>query len=198
MNAILEVELIEGLTRAFDRSPFQLNRLQETDAEIVLLPSRSGRLLALTTDSIAEELSSGLYDDMYLAGWMIVMVNMSDLAAVGAAPLGLLVSEIFPLAFDETSMRRLQRGIRDACKACGTHLLGGDTNFGSQLTLTGTAIDMEDTLAFSVLENIRPMIETAPLEQAADAYARMVEGKARFRMVLVTQDGGAQSSQNAG
>jgi hypothetical protein len=40
-------------------------------------------------------------------------------------------------------------------------------------------IDNEDTLAFSVLENIRPMIETAPLEQAADAYARMMQGKAR-------------------
>jgi propanol-preferring alcohol dehydrogenase len=36
-------------------------------------------------------------------------------------------------------------------------------------SLTGTPIDGEDTLAFSVLENIRPMIETAPLEQAADA-----------------------------
>jgi propanol-preferring alcohol dehydrogenase len=33
------------------------------------------------------------------------------------------------------------------------------------------------------------MIETAPLEQAADAYARMMQGKARFRMVLVTKDG---------
>jgi D-arabinose 1-dehydrogenase-like Zn-dependent alcohol dehydrogenase len=48
----------------------------------------------------------------------------------------------------------------------------------------GTAIDTEDALAFSVLENVRPMIETRPLEQAADAYARMMEGKARFRMVL--------------
>jgi propanol-preferring alcohol dehydrogenase len=35
------------------------------------------------------------------------------------------------------------------------------------------------------------MIETAPLEQAADAYARMMQGKARFRMVLVTQSGAA-------
>ena len=50
-------------------------------------------------------------------------------------------------------------------------------------------IDGEDTLAFSVLENIRPMIETIPLEQAADAYARMIQGKARFRMVLVAKDG---------
>lgn len=67
----------------------------------------------------------------------------------------------------------------------------GRSIYGS---LTGTAIDTEDALAFSVLEKIRPMIETVPLEQAADGYARMMEGKARFRMVLVTKDGLAQSS----
>ncbi len=60
-------------------------------------------------------------------------------------------------------------------------VFGGRSIYGS---LAGTAIETEDTLAFSVLENIRPMIETRPLEQAADAYARMMEGKARFRMVL--------------
>ena len=70
-------------------------------------------------------------------------------------------------------------------------VFGGRSIYGS---LAGTAIDNEDTLAFSVLENIRPMIETAPLEQAADAYARMMQGKARFRMVLVTKDGVAQSA----
>jgi alcohol dehydrogenase, propanol-preferring len=62
-------------------------------------------------------------------------------------------------------------------------VFGGRSIYGS---LAGTAIETEDTLAFSVLENIRPMIETVPLEQAADAYARMMQGKARFRMVLVT------------
>jgi alcohol dehydrogenase, propanol-preferring len=67
-------------------------------------------------------------------------------------------------------------------------VFGGRSIYGS---LTGTPIDSEDTLAFSVLENIRPMIETLPLEQAAEAYARMTEGKARFRMVLVTKDGAA-------
>src|SRR6266481_1313188 len=65
-------------------------------------------------------------------------------------------------------------------------VFGGRSIYGS---LTGTPIDNEDALAFSVLENIRPMIETLPLEQAADAYARMMQGKARFRMVLVTKDG---------
>jgi alcohol dehydrogenase, propanol-preferring len=70
-------------------------------------------------------------------------------------------------------------------------VFGGRSIHGS---LTGTPIDGEDTLAFSVLENVRPTIETVPLEQAADAYARMLEGKARFRMVLVTENAGAQSA----
>ena len=70
-------------------------------------------------------------------------------------------------------------------------VFGGRSIYGS---LAGTAIDTEDELAFSVLENIRPIIETLPLEQAADAYARMVQGKARFRMVLVTKDGVAQGT----
>jgi D-arabinose 1-dehydrogenase-like Zn-dependent alcohol dehydrogenase len=53
-------------------------------------------------------------------------------------------------------------------------------------SLTGTAIDIEDALAFSALENVRAMIETVPLERAADGYARMMSNEARFRMVLTT------------
>jgi D-arabinose 1-dehydrogenase-like Zn-dependent alcohol dehydrogenase len=71
-------------------------------------------------------------------------------------------------------------------------VFGGRSIYGS---LAGTAIDTEDALAFSVLENIRPMIETVPLEQAAGGYARMMQGKARFRMVLVTKDGVDQVCQ---
>jgi D-arabinose 1-dehydrogenase-like Zn-dependent alcohol dehydrogenase len=62
-------------------------------------------------------------------------------------------------------------------------VFGGRSLEGS---LTGTPIDNQDTLSFSVLESVRPMIETAPLEQAAEAYARMKRGEARFRMVLTT------------
>jgi D-arabinose 1-dehydrogenase-like Zn-dependent alcohol dehydrogenase len=51
---------------------------------------------------------------------------------------------------------------------------------------SGTSRDSEDTLAFSVLSGVRPMIETMPLESAAEAYDRMITGKARFRMVITT------------
>lgn len=50
--------------------------------------------------------------------------------------------------------------------------------------LTGSAIDTEDTLAFSAQANVRAMIETVSLENAAEAYARMMNNKARFRMVM--------------
>jgi D-arabinose 1-dehydrogenase-like Zn-dependent alcohol dehydrogenase len=51
---------------------------------------------------------------------------------------------------------------------------------------SGTATDSEETLAFSVLAGIRPLIETYPLERAAEAFERMMSGKARFRVVLTT------------
>ena len=51
---------------------------------------------------------------------------------------------------------------------------------------SGVAADSEDTLSFSALGEVRPMIETFPLDQAAAAYARMMSGAARFRVVLTT------------
>jgi D-arabinose 1-dehydrogenase-like Zn-dependent alcohol dehydrogenase len=49
---------------------------------------------------------------------------------------------------------------------------------------SGTAADSEDTLRFAELTGVRPMIETYPLEKAAEAYARMLSGDAQFRVVL--------------
>jgi len=48
----------------------------------------------------------------------------------------------------------------------------------------GTPADSEDTMRFAELSGVRPMIETYPLERAAEAYARMMSGKAEFRVVL--------------
>jgi D-arabinose 1-dehydrogenase-like Zn-dependent alcohol dehydrogenase len=49
---------------------------------------------------------------------------------------------------------------------------------------SGTARDSEDTLLYSALTGVRPMIERYPLEKAADGYQQMISGKARFRAVL--------------
>ena len=49
---------------------------------------------------------------------------------------------------------------------------------------SGTSADEEDTLRFAELTGVRPMIETYPLEKAAEGYARMISGDAQFRVVL--------------
>jgi D-arabinose 1-dehydrogenase-like Zn-dependent alcohol dehydrogenase len=51
---------------------------------------------------------------------------------------------------------------------------------------SGTSIDSQDTLSFSVMSGVRPMNEVFPLERAAEAYDLMMSGKARFRCVLTT------------
>jgi D-arabinose 1-dehydrogenase-like Zn-dependent alcohol dehydrogenase len=55
---------------------------------------------------------------------------------------------------------------------------------GIQGWASGTPADAEDTLQFAELTGVRPMIERYPLEKAAEAYARMMSGKAQFRVVL--------------
>jgi D-arabinose 1-dehydrogenase-like Zn-dependent alcohol dehydrogenase len=52
---------------------------------------------------------------------------------------------------------------------------------------SGTAIDSQDTLEFSLLTGVAALTEVYPLERAAEAYERMMSGKARFRVVLTTQ-----------
>jgi D-arabinose 1-dehydrogenase-like Zn-dependent alcohol dehydrogenase len=49
---------------------------------------------------------------------------------------------------------------------------------------SGTAADSEDTMQFSALSGVRPMIEKFPIEKAAEAYEQMISGRARFRVVL--------------
>ncbi len=51
---------------------------------------------------------------------------------------------------------------------------------------SGTSIDSQDTLSFSVLSGAKSMNEVFPLERAAEAYDLMINGKARFRCVLTT------------
>jgi D-arabinose 1-dehydrogenase-like Zn-dependent alcohol dehydrogenase len=50
---------------------------------------------------------------------------------------------------------------------------------------SGTSVDSEDTMRFSALSGVAAMIETYPLARAAEAYERMMSGKARFRVVIV-------------
>lgn len=135
---IFENDILKTITRSFNRSPNQKNKLLESDAEIIQL--REDEYLAVTVDSIVEEIASGLYTDPYLIGWMTVVASISDLVAVGAKPLGILLIENIPSNYPAEKLQLIQKGIHEACCEYGTFVLGGDTNSSCELQMGATAI----------------------------------------------------------
>jgi propanol-preferring alcohol dehydrogenase len=133
-------------------------------------------------EQLAKELGAHVYVDTAVDDAVAVLQRMGGARAI--LPTGTSGNAMGPLVSGLTARGKfIVVGVPgDQIQISASSLVfGGRSIYGA---LTGTPIDNEDTLAFSVLENIRPMIETVPLEQAADAYARMMQGKARFRIVL--------------
>jgi D-arabinose 1-dehydrogenase-like Zn-dependent alcohol dehydrogenase len=107
-----------------------------------------------------------------LGGAKVVLATAPDAKSIsalvdGLAPTGRLV--IVGASFEPMSISPLQ-------------LIGGRKSILGWPS--GTGKDSEDTLQFSALSGVRPMIERYPLEKAAEAYQQMITGKARFRVVL--------------
>ncbi|MBT8191136.1 MAG: thiamine-phosphate kinase [Bacteroidia bacterium] len=130
--------ILRSITSRFCQPAYQCNKVLESDAEIIKIDPF--RFLAITTDNIVEELSTGLYHDPYHIGWMTVVVNLSDLAAVGAKPLGLVLNQTFPAGLDEEIIDSVQKGIQEAAYKHDTYILGGDTNNSKVWNMGATAI----------------------------------------------------------
>jgi thiamine-monophosphate kinase len=134
------IALIKNIASKFPRHPMQVNGMFEADSEIISLDGVQSPYLVVKTDGIHEEISEGLYEDPYLIGWMAVTVTISDLAATGADPIGILLSLQVPKRYEAGWMHELQRGINDACAAYDTYILGGDTNFRPEVSIGTTGI----------------------------------------------------------
>jgi thiamine-monophosphate kinase len=76
----------------------------------------------------------------YQMGQKVVTVNVSDLAAMGADTIGILISMGLPKDLKIAEFDQIIDGILDACKKYGMTLIGGDTNESKELTLCGTCL----------------------------------------------------------
>jgi D-arabinose 1-dehydrogenase-like Zn-dependent alcohol dehydrogenase len=118
-----------------------------------------------TTADVAAELNR-------LGGARAVLATVASAAAMTSAINGLAVhGRLIVIGVDAKPI-----------EVSPLQLIGGSRSLVGHAA--GTSIDEEDTLAFSTLSGVRPMIETMPLARAPEAYARMMRGDARFRMVL--------------
>jgi D-arabinose 1-dehydrogenase-like Zn-dependent alcohol dehydrogenase len=107
-----------------------------------------------------------------LGGAQVILATAPDSKSISSLVDGLAVNGtllVVGAAFDSLTVTPIQ-------------LIGGRKAL--QGWASGTGKDSEDTLRFSSLTGVRPMIEKYPLEKAADAYQQMISGKARFRVVL--------------
>lgn len=136
IDAIHENQVLSRWGALLPRPPAQVGAVHETDAELVSLGD--GRLLALTVDAVIEEIAAGLFSDPFTAGRTSVIASISDLAAVGADPIGVLLCVTLP-GDDPEVQEAVARGVREACEAAGTFVLGGDTNDGPMLEISVTA-----------------------------------------------------------
>ncbi len=115
---------------------------QQFGDDCALLPSpRTGAALLATTDPCPVPAAHILgLQDPYYAGWLLGTINLSDLAAAGAEPLGFLSSLVLPGETTVQDLTRLLDGLDECCRGAGTQVVGGNLKEGPRLELSGTAV----------------------------------------------------------
>lgn len=95
--------------------------------------------LLITTDMISQKTHIPKEMTPFQIGWFIVAINLSDIAAKGGTPLGLVLSFGLPEDTSEKFLKELTRGA-DACATkFGTSIIGGDMKESNEITICGTA-----------------------------------------------------------
>ena len=135
------------------------------DKESLALELGAHQYIDATASDVVAELKK-------LGGARVILATAPSAAAIsplvdGLSPSGLLLVPAAPAEPLSISMFSL---IRDRSSVAGWY--------------SGTAKDSQDTIEFSALSEVHPMIEKFPLERVADAYEQMHSGRARFRAVL--------------
>lgn len=157
------------------RHPDQVAGLNEADCELVRI---GDQVLAATVDSVADEIAWGLYRDPYTMGWVAATAALSDLAAVGARPIGLLFAASWARGLDTEARARAFAGFGDAAKDAGTYLLGGDEGRARDTLLTGVGLGLCDTPLTRV--GVRPgdrIVLTGPTGLGAALSLRFIRGE---------------------
>ncbi len=97
------------------------------------------RVITTDTCSTALVASLGVNDPVY-TGWLLAAMNLSDLAAAGAEPDGLVVNYTLPRDTPVATLDRIMEGVDACCRAHGTRVIGGDIGEGGEVRLSATAV----------------------------------------------------------
>ncbi|MEM2943495.1 MAG: thiamine-phosphate kinase [Methanomassiliicoccales archaeon] len=96
--------------------------------------------LVLSTDMVSRKTHAPKGMTFWQLGWFLAAINYSDIAAMGAKPIGLLTSLGFPRETELVDMLEVIKGAKACSEYVGGEILGGDTKETSDITLAGTAV----------------------------------------------------------
>ncbi len=96
--------------------------------------------LVVTTDMLHRTTDFPEEMTPWQMGWMSAAVNLSDIAAMGAEPIGILMAIGMPADTEIAFVEELAKGMQACAEFCGTAIIGGDLDTHAELTITGTAL----------------------------------------------------------
>jgi thiamine-monophosphate kinase len=96
--------------------------------------------LVVTTDMLHRTTDFPVEMTPWQMGWMSAAVNLSDIAAMGAEPAGLLMAIGMPADTEIAFVEELAKGMQACAEFCGTAIIGGDLDTHAELTVVGTAL----------------------------------------------------------
>ncbi|MHB8074106.1 thiamine-phosphate kinase [Desulfosporosinus fructosivorans] len=131
-----EKEMIELINKHMPRSASQLNKLFESDSEIVQF---QGKRLLYTMDEFSEE--DLLRDnDPYVLGWNMAVGSISDILASGGKPKYYAHSLVIQKSWSQDYVSKLSQGIAQVLKEVGAAFIGGDFGTSKTWRYTGSVI----------------------------------------------------------
>ena len=176
LSDIGEREAIALLSRIFDRGqPIGLGH----DCGVV---EWGEDYLVITTDVVnpRTHIPEGARADQ--VGWYVVAVNLSDVAAAGARPLGFVAALSLPRSTDVDFLKGLAQGMEACAREFGIAILGGDTKEADVMSLAGTAVGRVRKDRVLLRKGARPedaLVVTGDLGRAGLAYAQLAEPATR-------------------
>lgn len=129
--------------------------------------------LLLTTDIVVEGRHFPRGTDGHTVGWLVVAVNLSDIAAMGGKPLGVVVASALPKDKSAAFLKAVSRGMKACAASCDTEVVGGDTKESRITTLAGFALGIAPKNKVMLRKGARPgdvLAVTGALGLAAAGY----------------------------
>ena len=179
-----EKELIKRLLKRTQNisfeSPFFDNLTFKSLRDDAALINFGENYLVATTDLLTRSAHFPREMSYQQMGKKIVTVNVSDLAAMGAGALGIMVAMAMPPDLTISDFDAIMDGILLACKQYNMALIGGDTNESDELTLSGTCLGMvakNEVLMKSGARERDVVAVTGPLGLAAAGFEVLFAGE---------------------